>query len=99
MEIPLLDLVCIGCVLREGTGKDPGKRGLDIWVVAEVDLGVGVSGRWDGAALNWEDKVVELGEGIGVGGVGVSAGVGVGAVTKWKGGLGDGDGQEPSKEG
>ena len=45
--------------------------------------------------LNWEDKVLELGEGIGV----VGAGVGVRAMTEWKGGLGDGDGQEPSKEG
>ena len=95
MEISLLDLVCIGCVLREGIGKDPSKGGLDIRVVAEVDLGVGVSSRWDGATLNWEDKVLELGEGIGV----VGAGVGAGAMTEWKGGLGDGDGKEPSKEG
>ena len=95
MEIPFLDLVCIGCVLREGTGKDTGKGGLDKRVVAEVDSRVGVSGRWDGAALNGEDKVVKLGEGTGVGGVGARAG----AVTEWKGGLEDGDGQEPSKDG
>ena len=82
-------------MLREGIGRDTSKGGLGKRAIAEVDSGVGVSSRWDGATLNWEDKVLELGEGIGV----VGASVGAGAMTEWKGGLGDGDGQEPSKEG
>ena len=67
LVIPLLDLVCIGCELRVGTGKVIG--GLELRVGTKTDSRVVcVVGNGDGTTLDGEDKVAEVDEDAGVGG-------------------------------